>query len=1002
VIEAIHTSVKGRARFRVEGLLRSESLKSYLELRLSEKREITSVRASTLTASVLVYFNSDRDPRKIASFIESALVDYREQVQRLGSPGVPAPGKASPRGNNGLLARLRKTMLPLDGQRAKKRPWHLMEAESALAALGASRVSGLPSEVAAANLRKYGLNILPESVSRSRLDIFFGQFRSLPVVLLLAAAGLSVLTGGLADSLVIMAVVALNAAIGYKTESQAEETISSLKRLVRPSAWVLRSGALQEVPAEQVALGDILVLRPGTYVAADARLIEASHLSVDESVLTGESLPVVKTSRPLAGPDISLPDRVNMVYTGTLITGGQGLAVAVATAKFTEVGRLQILVGEAAPPETPMERRLRKIGNQLVAVSSGLCGVVFGIGLLRGYGPLQMLKTSVALAVAAVPEGLPTVATTTLALGVQSMRRHHVLVRQLDAVATLGAVQTLCLDKTGTITLNRMSVVRIHTGMRSVFVSEGEFSNAGGRLNPFTSDDLLRLIHVSVLCSETEVEQSEGKYVLRGSATENAIVHMAIEAGVDIGELERKYPLLKIAHRSESRNFMSTLRWYPEGQRLVALKGSPPEVLAMCSWLVREGRRVPLTDEDRFDIESANERMAADALRVLGVAYSVQGAEADLEGTQDGFIWLGLLGMADPVRKGVRELMAGFHRAGIDTVMITGDQSPTAYAIGKELNLSDGAPLEILDSTHLARVDPELMRGLSQAVHVFARVSPAHKLQIVQALQGAGKVVAMTGDGINDGPALKAADIGIAMGRSGTDVARDVADVVLEEDNLETMLVAVSDSRTIYNNIRKSVHFLLATNLSEIMVMFSALAMGIGSPLSAMQLLWINIMSDVWPGLALAFEPPEPDVLSRPPRDPAEPIVRASDLKRVGVEAATISAATLGAYGYGAARYGIGPKAGTMAFQSLTTAQLLHALSCRSEKISIFDKDGLPPNRYLSVALGCSLILQMLSMLVPGLRKLLGLTPLNRFDGMVVGGSALLPLIVNEKTKKMM
>ncbi len=367
----------------------------------------------------------------------------------------------------------------------------------------------------------------------------------------------------------------------------------------------------------------------------------------------------------------------------------------------------------------------------------------------------------------------------------------------------------------------------------------------------------------------------------------------------------------------------------------------------------------------------------------------------------DNLIWVGFVGMADPVRDGVRGLIGEFHKAGIDTVMITGDQSPTAYAIGKELNLSNGEQLEILDSSHLIDIDPEVMKALCKRVHVFARVSPAHKLRIVQVLQSAGKVVAMTGDGINDGPALKAADIGIAMGHTGTDVAREVADVVIEDDNLDTMVIAISQGRTIYNNIRKSVHFLLSTNLSEIMVMFTAIAGGLGQPLSAIQLLWINLMSDIAPGLALALEPPEPDVLSQPPRDPDEPIVRKSDFKRITFESAMISAGTLGAYGYGIARYGMGQKAGSLAFLSLTTGQLLHAISCRSERHSIFGREKLPPNKYLNMALGGSFAIQLLAMVIPGLRNLLGIAPISVLDGVVIGGSAVLPLLVNEGTKKL-
>ncbi len=382
----------------------------------------------------------------------------------------------------------------------------------------------------------------------------------------------------------------------------------------------------------------------------------------------------------------------------------------------------------------------------------------------------------------------------------------------------------------------------------------------------------------------------------------------------------------------------------------------------------------------------------------LGSRYDVQNGD-DLSAAENGYAWLGLVGMADPIRERVQESIAMFHRAGLETVMITGDQSPTAYAVGKELGLSKGQSLEILDSTDLTSMDPAELKALSGKVHVFSRVSPSNKLQIVQALQSTGKVVAMTGDGINDGPALKAADIGIAMGRAGTDVARDVADVVLEEDDLQTLIIAISDGRTIYNNIRKTLHYLLATNFSEIQVMFIAGALGLGYPLNAMQLLWINLVSDIFPGLALALEPAEPDVMSQPPRDPMEPIVKTEDFKRITLEAATMTAASFAAYGYGVMRYGMGPAAGTLAFQSLTTSQILHAISCRSKHRSIFDAEKSAPNKYLNIAVIGSLGLQLATYVIPGLRTLLGTTPVSAFDGLVIGVASLAPLLVNEATK---
>lgn len=1006
VIQAIHTAVRGRVRYTVPGLYGSEALKKRLESRLRTCVGIQDIAASTLTGNVLVRFQPDLSVEAVAALLGDVLTEHANAVHtyngtQAGSVSANGARPATPVPAASAAVASRSTIQPADmpAEAQREIPWHAMEAEAVAAALDTAQDAGLSQAAARARLQRYGPNLPPEAVPRSGLSMLLEQFTSLPVALLGVAAGVSLLTGGVADALVIAGVVALNATIGYVTESQTEQTIHALTHLVRPSTQVLRDNDLCTVRSEEVVPGDVLILRPGSYVAADARVLAAERLSVDESTLTGESLPVAKTSASLADANVPLADRRNMVYAGTLVTGGQGWAVVVATGRYTEMGRIQALVDAAEPPETPLQQQLGTMGRQLVWLSSAVCGLVFGIGLLRGYGMLEMLKTAISLAVAAVPEGLPTVATTVLALGIRNMRRHGVLIRRLAAVETLGAVQTLCLDKTGTLTLNRMTVVSVYTGGRHITVSNGSFVGAGECLDPLDCTELVRLLQVAALCSESEVVQQQGAYVVRGSPTENALVHLAMTAGLDVVQLRQGYPLLRIQQRAENHNVMRTWHTNHTHSRFLAVKGSPSEVLALCAWHMQDGQCVPLTEAERLAIDTANTRMASAALRVLGAAYR-EWDTADGAAPEDpALVWLGLIGMADPIRQGMQDLIEDFHQAGIATIMLTGDQSPTASAIGKELRLARGEQLEVLDATHLTDIAPEVMTALASRVHVFARVSPSHKLQIVQALQQTGKVVAMTGDGINDGPALKAADIGIAMGHTGTDVAREVADVVLEDDNLETMVMAISHGRTIYNNIRKSVHFLLATNLSEIMVVGIALTAGLGQPLNAMQLLWINLLSDVTPGLALALEPPEPDVLQQPPRDPAAPILTSADFKRIAFESAVLSAGAFGAYGYGLARYGMGAQANTLAFTSLTVGQLLHAFSCRSHTHSLFGASSLPANPYLTFAVGGSLALQLLAFVMPGLRGLLGLTPLTLLDGAVVGASALLPLVVNEGTK---
>lgn len=997
LVETVHDAVPGRTRYRVKGLYRDEILKRILELRLSRLAEVTEVSANPLTGNLLVCYNSHHTPTTMAARVEEIVADYLANSRRSPAGGAGATlGQPTPGAEEGAPRLPEWRHLWGGGEEQLQELWHLLSVEEVAARLGSSLEQGLTEAQARQRLQQYGHNVLPEAEARSGLDIFLEQFQSLPVALLGVAAGISLFTGGLTDALLILGVVVANAFIGYKTESEAERTIQSLQTLVRPRALVLREGETREIPSEAVAVGDLVVLRPGVSVPADARLVSAHHLSVDESALTGESLPVTKAIAPLTDPHLPLADRVNMVYKGTLVTGGEGLALVVNTGSFTEIGRIQLLVGETISPETPLQRQLGELGDRLVWLCLGVSGVAFAAGALWGLGLLEMLRTAICLAAAAVPEGLPMMATTTLALGIKDMRRHHVLIRHLHAVETLGAVQTLCLDKTGTITYNRMTVTQVLVGHRTYEVVEGRLYSGTEPVSLKSCHDLRLLLQVAVLCNETELYQEGGETVLRGTPTEAALVRLALDGGLDVTALRQRYPLLAMHHRSETRPYMSSLHGRNGRGRFRAVKGSPLEVLALCRYQLCQGKRHPLTDEDRAAIELDNEMLAGHAYRTLGLAYA-RGREA--ESGEDGLIWLGLIAMTDPIRPGVAEAIRAFHRAGITTVMITGDQSPTAYAIGQELNLSRGRPLEILEAVQLSQVPPETLEALVPRAHIFARVSPAHKLRIVQALQRAGRVVAMTGDGINDGPALKAADVGIAMGHTGTDIAREVADVVLEKDDLGTLLIAVRDGRTIYLNIRKSVHFFLATNLSEIMLTVTALTAGLGSPLTAMQFLWINLVSDVLPGLTLALEPAEPDILSRPPRNPKEPLFSGADFRRMGWESAALSAGALGAYAYGAARYGLGPRASTLAFHTLTTGQLLHALSCRSESTRLFSGTGRPGNPYLLGAVAFSLVLQGLTMLVPGLRAILGLTPVGALDLAVVALGAGVPLVVNELTK---
>ena len=1013
-VEAVHTAVEGRARFRVRGLKHAGALGAFLENRLSAERSLQQFRVNSLTGTVLVLFDPSLTAQGMSGIIGLHVGEYYKELSNNPQPSAPQPKpiSAARRAINKLPAAIR----PAGSEAQPLTLWHTMNRRAVLKALNVLERKGLSEADVMEALKRYGPNLLPEAVPKSALSMFFGQFNSLPVLLLGIAAGVSVATGGVLDAVVILAVVMINAVIGYVTERKAERIISSLKTLVRPSASVLRDGAMKTISTSDVVPGDIVVLGPGSYVPADARLLKSDYFSVDESALTGESLPVVKDSSARIAIDAPLGDRLNMVYMGTLVTGGRAVAVVTATGAYTEIGIIQTMVSEAESPDTPMERQLDRQGVQLVYISSAVCGVVFLIGILRGYSFLQMLKMSISLAVAAVPEGLPTVATTTLALGITEMRRHKVLIRHLGAVEALGSVQVLCVDKTGTLTLNSMDAVEVRAGMRRYGIGDGKFTSENGEtVSPLLCHELEAIMQVCVLCNESELEHTEaGDVMMHGSSTENALLRVAVHAGLDVASLRKDMKRVGTVHRAEGRNFMATMheRRDDEGA-YIAIKGSPVEVFELCTHFMRDGDIYPIDSDARFAFDAENEAMANRALRILGVAYRHGSNTVDLSsGNGNGSgkkhsrvherpetVWLGMVGMADPLRPGVREVIGKFHRAGIRAVMITGDQSPTAAAIGKELDLAQGDQLEILDSSHIEDIPPEVLAALSRRAHVFARVSPSHKLRIVQGFQRDGKVVAMTGDGINDAPALKAADVGVAMGSSGTDVARDVADIILEEDDLETMIVALGYGRTIYGNIRKSINFLLSSNLSEIMVTTASVAGGVGAPLTPMQLLWINLISDIFPGLALALEAPEPDVLDRPPRDPHEPIIRTADYKRIAVESTFLSVGALGSYAWGAIRYGQGMRAGTLSFMTLSIAQLLHTLHCRSERHSAFDFKTLAPNKYLGAALAGSIGMQVLLPFIPGARSLLGITPLGLADWAVVAGCSVAPLIANDAYK---
>ncbi|MGM0453311.1 MAG: HAD-IC family P-type ATPase [Thermodesulfobacteriota bacterium] len=983
----VHTAVPGRARIKIQGLRKNQAVKNQLEQILARREEIARISANSVTGKILVLYDPAVNLDRILACIESVI----DQIKTAGSPVSESAGRQD--ANGGVDCDLHAM--------AMDTVWHRRSSARVIEAFETDASRGLSKENAQLRLQEDGANRLPEIAKRSAWSMFIEQYKSLPVALLGGAAGLSVVTGAFIDAAVILGVLTANALIGFVTESRSERTIESIQRTEIPPAKLLRDGKPQKTAAEQIVAGDILVLKPGTYVPADIRLIESRHLSIDESALTGENFPVEKTAKALKKKHLPISEINNMAFMGTVVSAGYGKGVVVATGAQTTLGQLQSLLQCTRPPAPPIQQQMARTGSRLVMLSTGICAAVFGIGWVRGFTLIDMLRISVSLAAAAIPEGLPASVTTTFSIGINEMQKHGILIRNLPAVETLGSVQVICFDKTGTITRNKMTVASIFTGGKHIDRGEDRVLRSDGKtISAEEIPELKQLLTIAALCSEVKIDtvNGNGEQELIGSPTENALVELALEQAMDVKSIRKSHRLVEVKLRSEKSRIMSTLHALPDGGMLQAVKGNPVEVLELCAHLLKDGKVLEMTETDRQAILDENDRMAGRALRVLGTATRTVGSRAGAQ-KSNGYVWIGLIGMVDPLRPGVKAVIAAFHRAGIETVMITGDQALTAETVARQLNLSQGAPLQMMDVAELDKHSPEDMKDQAGKVHLYSRLSPAHKLKIVQALQSAGKVVAMTGDGINDGPALRAADVGIAMGKDGTDVARDVADVILSRDHLDTMIESIHHGRTTYDNIKKSIGFFLSTNFSEILLTTTSVAAGTGAPLAPMQLLWINTISDIFPGLALSLEPPESQALSCAPREPDAPMFSRKDYQRMLRESSVITSHAMSVYGYGLLRYGIGARASTLAFHSLTLGQLLHAYGCRSERSSIFRPARRPSNHWVNLAVLGSVGLHLLTLFSPSLRSLLGLRAMTAAETALVFGSAVSALTVNEAIK---
>ena len=868
---------------------------------------------------------------------------------------------------------------------------------------------GLSSDDAKGRLARSGPNALPEVPPPSLVALFLSQFSSLIVWVLIGAAVLSGLLEDWVDAAAILAIVLLNGILGFVQEFRAERSLAELRTMSIAVARVMRDGVTQAVPARDVVVGDLVLLEAGDRIPADVRLTYATNVQTQEASLTGESTPVAKHAEAVPRAELPLADRTNMAFMGTVVVSGKARALVVSTGLGTELGKIAAMIQRATEAEraqTPLQRRLEQFGVTLLWLALSVVTVVFALGYLRGEPVVTMFLTAVSLAVAAIPEGLPAVVTITLALGVTRMVRRHALIRRLPAVETLGSATVICTDKTGTLTKNEMTVTRLYAADREFEVTGEGYSPVGDILQsgmrlPDLPVALRDLLTAGVLCNGAELQEKSGNWHIVGDPTEGALLVVATKAGLDRPRMERTQQFLGEVPFDPERKMMSIVRRTPDGP-VVYVKGAPDVLLRQCTQgLTLEGRVEPLSDAHRERILRANAHFAHQALRVLGVArrpvegvpdhYRAQELEREL-------IFLGLAAMKDPLRPEVRAAVRVCREAGIQTVMITGDHKDTALAIAEELQLRDGR-LEALSGLELDRLSDSALTTRIKDVSVYARVSAEHKLRIVNAWRTGSAVVAMTGDGVNDAPAIKAADIGVAMGLTGTDVTKEAADMVVTDDNFASIAAAVEEGRGIFENIRKTVLFLLSCNVSEVLVMLFAALAGLPLPLLPIQILWMNLVTDGFPALALAVDPANPDLMKRPPRAPKASLLDRSQLVAVGEQGLLLSLVALAAFSMSLYTWHQEvEQARTVAFSVMVVAQLVHAFNCRSDRLSLF-QIGVATNRSLLLAFAVSLGIQAAILSWPVAWPIFKTAPLPVEDWVMIGVMGASPLLAMEVRK---
>ncbi|MDR1431088.1 MAG: cation-translocating P-type ATPase [Propionibacteriaceae bacterium] len=864
----------------------------------------------------------------------------------------------------------------------------------ALAQLDTTK-KGLSNEEAAARLERYGPNAFEEEKRKSILAMFLSQLNDPMIYILFAATLVSAFLAEYTDAIIIVAIIVINAVVGVVQENNAEKSLEALKKMASPNAAVRRGGRLVEIPAAELVPGDIVILEAGRIVPADVRLVESVNLKIEESALTGESVPVEKDCEFVAQSDVGIGDRLNMAYLSTGVSYGRGLGLVCATGMDTEMGRIARMLKEEKETSTPLQRKLVGLSKVLGVLCLVVCAALFGVALLQGRDLMEMLLMAISLAVAAIPEGLPAIVTIVLALGVQRMVKVNTIVRKLPSVETLGSVSVVCSDKTGTLTQNKMTVTSVYTYPDDRLWYVDDF---------FYEKDNKLLVDGFVLCTDAWID-SEGSRI--GDPTELALLDLGVAKQVAKDDLERMMPRVNELSFDSDRKMMTTVHRYSSGAVIAFTKGAVDNILQHC--VTQDGKPLP-PDQSRTILAAASE-MAGDALRVLALAVK----RDDDSATEEGLTFVGLVGMIDPPRPEAPGAVEGFKEASITTVMITGDHRDTAYAIAKQIGIVDD-PSQVISGDQLSRMTQEELNAAVPSLRVFARVSPEHKVMIVKAFKSHGHIVSMTGDGVNDAPSLKAADIGVAMGITGTDVSKGAADMILTDDNFATIRLAVREGRNIYNNIRESVLYLLSSNLGEVFTMFVSISIGLLSPLRAIHILWVNLITDSLPALALGVDPPEDHIMKQPPRDSKAGIFSDGGMSAAIIFGITIGALTLAAYLFEPVRLlleqgapitieGIDKlltgdpevyrKAQTFAFTTLGISQLFNALGFKKLHKSVFAVNHLQ-NKMMIFAFAIGFGLQIALTEVPALSELFETTQLSLQEWLVLTAWCTVPLWIHE------